>query len=263
LSSDGLFDSPQQLKRLNISAKYNFRISGKDEIALLSSFFKSGWYASGQIPDRAVRSGQVTRFGSIDDTEGGNTSRHNLSIRHSREFSRGRYLQQQVYGIHYNFALFSNFTFFLYDGLNGDQIYQRESRNVFGYNARYSAQRILFGRNVKTEGGGGFRYDDIDNIGLFNSTKRLVRTGKKFGNVNESNFFGHVSETMSLSEKWLINGALRVDHFSFIYDDLLHGRGQRSQKTLVSPKFNVTYSPTEKIAVYAKWGMGSTPTMHG
>ena len=179
LSSDGVFDTPQQLKRLNISTKYNFKISGKDKIALLSSFFKSGWYASGQIPERSVRSGRITRFGSIDDTEGGNTSRFNLAIRHSREFSRGRYLEQQVYGIHYNFALFSNFTFFLYDSLNGDQIYQRESRNIFGYDGRYSAQGLLFGRNVKTEYGGGFRHDDVNDIGLFNSTKTPCADGEE------------------------------------------------------------------------------------
>jgi hypothetical protein len=225
-------------------------------ITLGSGFFKSGWYASGQIPGRAVRSGQITRFGSIDDTEGGNTSRHGLSISHTREIARGRYLRQQIYGIGYNFALFSNFTFFLYDSLNGDQIHQRESRNMFGYDVRYSAQGILFGRNIKTEGGGGFRYDDIDNIGLFNSTKRIVGTARKFGNVNESNVFSYVSQTMSLSEKWLLNGALRLDHFNFIYDDLLGGRIEPSQKTLVSPKFNLTYSAAEKVLVYAKSGMG-------
>jgi hypothetical protein len=37
------------------------------------SRFSSSWDASGQIPQRLVDNGTISRFGSVDDTEGGTT----------------------------------------------------------------------------------------------------------------------------------------------------------------------------------------------
>ena len=48
------------------------------------SHFTSKWDASGQIPQRAVDQGLIGRFGAIDDTEGGQTSRTNINIEHTK-----------------------------------------------------------------------------------------------------------------------------------------------------------------------------------
>ena len=41
--------------------------------------YAGNWHGSGQIPARAVEQGLISRFGSIDPDEGGNTARHQLA----------------------------------------------------------------------------------------------------------------------------------------------------------------------------------------
>src|SRR5690606_17980752 len=73
----GYFDRPQDFNRANLTGKYT-RNLGKDRmISLAASGFRSSWDASGQIPERAVATGMIGRFGEID-RESGSTGRYNL-----------------------------------------------------------------------------------------------------------------------------------------------------------------------------------------
>ena len=78
--TNGPVESPQNFNRLNILGRYRYYVPGDQELLLTASHFQSKWDASGQIPQRAVDQGLISRFGAIDDTEGGNTSRTNISI---------------------------------------------------------------------------------------------------------------------------------------------------------------------------------------
>jgi hypothetical protein len=79
------------------------------------STFSSRWDASGQIPERAVRSGVITRFGAIDDTEGGETSRTNFNLQFQKALANEDLTTHQAFISLYDFYLVSNFTFFLED----------------------------------------------------------------------------------------------------------------------------------------------------
>ena len=81
--TDGAFDSPQDFNRINIMGRYNFNLPGSQELNVTASHFQSNWDASGQIPQRAVDQGLIGRFGAIDDTEGGYTSRSNANVQFS------------------------------------------------------------------------------------------------------------------------------------------------------------------------------------
>ncbi|MEO5929382.1 MAG: Plug domain-containing protein, partial [Candidatus Kapaibacterium sp.] len=74
-SSEGYFDAPQDFRRVNLFAKARAPIGGNGSISAELLGFSAGWNASGQIPERAVENGSIDRFGSIDNTEGGATSR--------------------------------------------------------------------------------------------------------------------------------------------------------------------------------------------
>ena len=73
--SDGPFDRPQRYIRTNFFAKASAWLSESVEASAWASYLNSNWFASGQIPTRALRSGLIDRLGSIDDSEGGNTQR--------------------------------------------------------------------------------------------------------------------------------------------------------------------------------------------
>lgn len=95
--SDGYFESPQNFNRFNAIAKYNYRSNEGDRLTMSLSTFKSRWDASGQIPERAVRSGMITRFGSIDNTEGGETSRTQAYVKYINNISEKSSLENQAY----------------------------------------------------------------------------------------------------------------------------------------------------------------------
>ncbi|MBQ8520118.1 MAG: TonB-dependent receptor plug domain-containing protein, partial [Bacteroides sp.] len=92
LSTDGYFDAPQNFHRFNLMGKYTYW--GEDaRFSIVLSHFNSDWDASGQIPERAVRQGHISRWGAIDDTEGGNTERTHLNLLHTRSFDNGASLR--------------------------------------------------------------------------------------------------------------------------------------------------------------------------
>lgn len=154
LSTDSFFDSPQNFNRINIFGKYTGFITESDKLGVTISNFSSKWDASGQIPQRAVDSGLISRFGAIDDTEGGNTSRTNLLVNYDKIIDESSTLKSSVYWSAYDFELYSNFTFLLEDPINGDQIRQKEDRTIFGLNSEY--QKAFSFDKVKGPGRLGF-----------------------------------------------------------------------------------------------------------
>ena len=80
IATDGPYDSPQNFNRLNLFGKYVVFSPENDKLTLTASHFTSRWDASGQIPQREVDNGNISRFGAIDDTEGGETERTNFNV---------------------------------------------------------------------------------------------------------------------------------------------------------------------------------------
>jgi hypothetical protein len=140
-TTDGYFDSPQNFHRFNLMGKYNALLGNQSQLSVSVSTFDSKWYASGQVPDRAVKAGIINRFGAIDDTEGGNTSRTNINVRFNKQWKGNWKTTDQLYFIRYKFNLYSNFTFFLDDEVNGDMINQKETRNAGKYKSCYRIWR--------------------------------------------------------------------------------------------------------------------------
>lgn len=120
--TNSYFDNPQNFNRLNILGKYHGHLGSHTNLTLTGSTFWSKWNHSGQIPDRAIESRLIGFFGSIDPSEGGETSRTNVNLQLVTVMPRNHVIKNQLFYSNYNFELYSNFTFFLEDSLNGDQI---------------------------------------------------------------------------------------------------------------------------------------------
>lgn len=257
-ATNGYFESPQDFHRFNIMGKYTSWLGNQSKLTIAASTFDSKWYASGQVPDRAVRSGMITRFGSIDDTEGGNTSRTNINLRFSKQWKNNWKTSDQLYYTRYHFNLYSNFTFFLEDPVNGDGINQRETRNIFGYNTNATKTWFAGTKKATTELGGGFRIDDIMDIELSRTVKRAYLSTIQKGDVKEANAFLFVNQDIELSNKVSLNAGLRYDHFTFSYKDELAGATGFDKQTrgVLSPKLNISYTAGPKVKFYLNNGIG-------
>ncbi|WP_305981634.1 TonB-dependent receptor [Roseivirga thermotolerans] len=257
--SDGYFESPQFFNRLNALLKYHQRLDSKRTLDISLSAFNSSWDASGQIPERAVENGTISRFGAIDDTEGGMTSRMNVNARLARELRNGAWTESQFYFTQYDFELVSNFTFFLNDPENGDQITQSEQRQIFGTRHNYWTEHQLLGISAQTELGVGFRHDINENVRLSRTLQRqTVLEDLAYGDVQETNIFAFAEEIFTLSPRFTMTTGLRFDHFTFDYRNKLSSTYERSaiNKSVLSPKLQLSYQASERLNLYLKSGLG-------
>lgn len=255
--TDNFFQFSQNFHRFNLQARFNSQLSATTKLQVGFSAFDSKWDASGQIPERAVADGSISRWGAIDNSEGGNTGRYNLFAKTIHQFNNGSTLENQIFANKYDFSLFSNFTFYLNDPVNGDQIHQQEGRWIYGYNTRFAKSGSLFNKDLKTEIGGGLRYDVVNDIALSRTVRRAFLNDVKRGDIRQANVNAFWSETLSLTNKLSINAALRFDYLHFSYFDKLNTtQSDPVGKSTINPKLNLNYQLNQKINLFVRAGTG-------
>ncbi len=273
--TDGFFDASQNFNRFNTLARYNYNNYEDQEITVSLSHFQSRWDASGQIPTRAVESGLIGRFGALDDTEGGETSRSNFLINHIKKLNEHERFKTNAYISKYDFLLYSNFTFFFEssrfdkdgnpkevtrpDGFN-DQIRQSESRTIIGADTDYQYTTHIEDHDIqfKLNAGLGFRYDDVNDVELARSQNRRETLERlSFGDVDELNGFAYVQASLK-KDKWTFNPGVRLDYFKFGFDNFLTPNFENSvsDEVIVSPKLNIIHATTKNLQLFAKAGLG-------
>jgi len=258
ISNNGFFESPQNFRRTNLFGKFSQKLSTNHRISLTASHFTSRWDASGQIPQRAVDDGTITRFGAIDDTEGGQTSRTNILLDYTQNINQNTFIKSSIFYTHYDFELFSNFTFFLNDPINRDQIRQFESRKIWGLNTEYS--KIIETGNLTSnwKAGINFRYDNSNDNELSRTANRVETLEQiRLGNINESNLSVYAKNEIEI-DKWIISPGLRFEYFIFNYQDALSSTFSTKTNTarLLSPKLSIVHQHNNKLQSYAKFGQG-------
>jgi outer membrane receptor for Fe3+-dicitrate len=256
--TDGPFESPQNFKRINLFGKYTSILSDKSKLSLIGSRFSSKWDASGQIPQRLIDNGTISRFGSVDDTEGGSTSRTNVNLGYTKTIDENTFVKSNVFYSNYQFELYSNFTFFLEDPINGDQIRQKENRNIYGLNAEINKKVLFNGTNALFQLGFGFRADETTDTELSHTLNRSTTLDRlKLGDIDQTNIFSYLNAEFEFG-KLKINPAIRMDYFKFNYQDKLAATydTKSENKVKFSPKLNFIYSQNANFQLYLKSGLG-------
>jgi outer membrane cobalamin receptor len=262
--SDSYFDNPQHFKRFNFFTKYHGQLNSNNWIMVSASTLYSKWNASGQIPEDAVNRGLVGFYGALDPNEGGVTSRTNVNIQLLTTFSNNDIIKNQLYYSRYKFNLRSNFTFFSEDSINGDEIKQREARNLLGYNGSYLHEGFWGNTRVTTAAGLTARFDATKNSELSHVTDGYTLVNPmKLGDITELNTGAYVSETLMFNTKFTLNAGLRFDQFYYRYnnklasDSTLSGAGiYTAHNHTISPKLNLYYQATDKAQLYLLLGKG-------
>ncbi len=254
IMTNGAFDSPQNFKRINLFGKYTGVLAENTKFSINVSHFTSKWDASGQIPQRLIDAGLISRFGAVDDTEGGKTSRSNVNITLVKPINESTFLKANAFYSNYNFELYSNFTFFLEDPINGDQIHQKESRNIFGLNTEWNKKAT----NANFQLGFGLRNDATQNTELSHTLQRYTTLNTlKLGNIDQTNIFSYANAEFDFG-KLKINPALRFDYFKFEYQDKLSAnyKTQTENEVKFSPKLNFIFTQNNNLQFYLKSGFG-------
>ena len=136
--------------------------------------------------------------------------------------------------------MYSNFTFFLEDPVNGDQIHQKEDRQIFGLNTKIINETNIGLTPLTLTSGMGFRYDIVNDIELSKTVNRsTIIENVQLGDINETNVNGFINAEFELG-KFRIAPALRLDYFKFLYNDHLQTEYQSlsGTTTICSPNLN-------------------------
>jgi len=262
--SDGYFDNPQHFKRFNFFNKYHGRLNTNNWLTVSASALSSSWKASGQIPESAVSDGLVGFYGALDPNEGGIASRINVNAQLLTQLSNHDILKNQLYYSRYKFDLHTNFTFYLADTVNGDEIRQREARNLYGYNGSYKHEGFIGNAKLTTEMGINVRLDITKGSELSHTVNNsTVINPIKSGDITELGAGVYLNEIFQFNSKFTMSAGLRFDLFYYRYnnklatDSTLHGIGiYTATNNIVSPKLNFYYQLNDKTQFYLLTGKG-------
>jgi hypothetical protein len=127
--SDGPWQLPADYNKWNGLLRYVVPL-GAGTLGLTAMGYTGQWNSTDQIPLRAVQSGQLDRFGTIDTSDGGDSARYSLSADYAVPLAGGEFTST-AYWFKYRLNLFSNFTYFLEDPVNGDHYEQADERNTY------------------------------------------------------------------------------------------------------------------------------------
>jgi len=251
---DGPWDTPEDYKRTNGVLSYSWS-RGDDDVRVTAMGMHSSWNSTDQVPQRALDAGLIGRYGALDPSDGGETSRYSLSGDWTRQYADGA-SRVNAYVIKSRLGLYSNFTYVLDDPEHGDQFHQAESRQILGLNAERTWQHKLGPFASETAIGVQLRQDHLAPVGLYLSEERRRLSTVREDEVKERSSALYVSNSTTWTP-WLRTVAgLRADRYSFDVDSDTAANSGKVDAGINSPKFTAIFTPGKHAEVYLNWGRG-------
>ncbi|MGV6817756.1 MAG: TonB-dependent receptor [Thiotrichales bacterium] len=173
-------DINEDVRKSSLLLKHTQPLSD-GQVSLEFMAYNNKWNSADQVPMRAVQQGIISELGSLDDSVGGETSRYSLSMK----LQQGPW-RASAYAIDYDLNLWSDFTYFLDDEVNGDQFEQVDNRKIYGGQLEYDLASALAKYSMNNHFGLQFRLDQIPEVGLY-QTRRRERLGvTRSDKINQS-----------------------------------------------------------------------------
>ncbi|WP_455243489.1 TonB-dependent receptor, partial [Petrachloros mirabilis] len=257
--TNGPFQNDNRYFRGNLLGKMTMNPLKRDELSVTGTFHKSQWNGSGEIPLRAVTDGAIDRFGSIDPSEGGKTQRATAKLNYHYDDTSGGRFFANAYAQYYKFDLFTNFTFFADDPVNGDGFQQSDRRILYGGGIGYRQEGELLGMPVIGTVGFQSRIDDVHTrlgpqvqrnpLGTTIDTDILQASYSPFFKVEL-----HATSWMRFS------GGIRSELFTFDVrnrcEPCADQPAGRTTSALILPKANLILGPWASTEFFLNYGEG-------
>ncbi len=261
---DGPWVVHEDSNRFNGLLRYHWT-SAKDQYTLTASVYAApSWHATDHVAERAIEEGLISRFGTLDPSDGGNTGRGALTFNWTRKRDAGT-TTLTLYGFYYRLNLFSDFTYFLDDPVNGDQFEQIDRRYVGGAHLKRTWTQTWFGKDVENVLGVQIRNDYLPLSGLDHTANRQVvmvnpdgSSGIYIDDRIEEFTTGTYGNNQIQWTDWLrTNVGLRADVFAV--DVTSHNLPENSgskASAIVNPKASLIFGPWKKTELYLDLGSG-------
>jgi hypothetical protein len=254
-TNSGPWTVPDSYRKFNGVLRYS-QGDNVNGLSLTFMGYHGEWNATEASPQRAIDSGLIDRFGSIDPTDGGHTYRYSVGGEWQR--GNGQTLTKiQAFGLGYDLGLISNFTFFLDDPVRGDQREQVDHRFVSGARAFQKRQTRWGGRPVENTLGVQFRNDDVMQNALYHTEarERLETWNDASALVTSAGVYGENQVEWARWLKTMVG--LRADGSRYSVTNRVDPRnGGTETAGIISPKGTATFGPWHSTEFYVNAGSG-------
>jgi TonB-dependent Receptor Plug Domain len=192
---DGPWLIPNNARKINAVLRWS-RGEENDGMSITGMAYANRWNSTDQVPLRLFDQG-FSRWGSMNPTDGGNTTRFSLSGRWAQETAT-YWSKVEAFAMHSTLNLYNDFTFFLDHPVIGDQFRQFDRRTMFGGNAYHAWKFNLFeDKESELKIGAQSRYDSI-RVGLGDTVQRMPYDTIRNDQVGE----GSIALLTDLKTKW-------------------------------------------------------------
>ena len=253
-TADGPWTVPQDLRRANAvlslsdgSARHGWRL---DAMA-----YDARWTATDQIPLRAVQQGLLGRFDSLDDSDGGVSSRYSLSAQWADLSDAGGWTAQ-AYAVRYRLNLWSNFSYFESDPVNGDQFEQSDDRLILGGGVSRQWRHGSEAQPWHSTLGLSVRQDEAD-VGLYDTVRRTRLSTTRDDQVRITAWSLYAEQAVQWTPWWRTVWGLRGDQQRFSVLSRTDDRNTGvATDALWSPKLSMVFGPWQRTEWFVNLGRG-------
>ncbi len=252
---NGVWQQPEDLGKYNGLLRYS--VDKQDwGLSVNAKAYHASWNATNQIPQRAIDSGALDLYGSMDASDGGNSNRYSLS---SNVWSRSDNYKNDfnAYLVYYDLDLYSNATGYLDNPVQGDQINQTERRVITGGNGEQTWFSKWFGLDVDNSLGLQVRHDEVIGAALNRSEQRRIFATVRQDDISETSVAVYLKNQIQWLEKFRSISGLRADFLDITVNSrtLAANSGQQNG-ALLSPKLSLIFGPWLDSEVFINLGYG-------
>ena len=250
---NGPWDTPDRLRKLNTVMRYS-QGTADNGFSVTGMAYVNRWNSTDQVAERAVTSGLIGRFGTLDPTDGGNANRFSLSGRWQQS-DKDSATRANAYVINSSLNLYNNFTYFLTYQTNGDQFRQSDRRTILGGQASHTFKGDVGGRPMETEVGFQTRHDRIS-VGLEDTVARQAWNVVRSDFVRQTSGAVYVENRFKLTEWFRTSIGLRGDTYLVDVNSNIAANSGKATDSIVSPKFGMVFGPWAKTELFFNAGRG-------
>lgn len=252
--NDGPWEEPENFHKVNGVLRYS-NGSKDNGFSITGMAYSAHWDSTDQIPLRAVDENIIDRFDSLDPSDGGETHRYSLSFEGARSDTEGR-SDIVVYALKSDLKLFSNFTYFLDNPIDGDQFEQAEERQMAGFNMSHTWFGQLGDYKSDTRIGLEGRYDKLDPVALYTTTQRNRLDTTRRDEVKEASAGIYLSNTTYWSDWFRSVIGARFDKYHFDVESNVAENSGSESDSITSPKLSLIFGPWSQTEFFVNYGEG-------
>ena len=252
--NDGPWAQPDDYQKFNGVLRFS-RGDNRNGLSLTGMGYWADWDSTDQVPERAIDSGLIPRFGLVDPSDGGEANRQSVAADFQRSDGPSS-LRATGFVLRNSLNLFSNFTYFLDDPENGDQFEQAERRLAAGGRVTYRRLGHLRDRHAESAVGVQIRRDWLDPVGLYRSVARQRISTTREDEVGQTMAAVYAQTEIEWTRTLRTMVGLRADRYQFsVTSDNPLNSGDGSDG-LVSPKVGAIFGPWSGSEFYVNAGTG-------